>query len=695
VSVLVEPPVGPPIRLPAGQNAPPERPQQGVDEALSGAPLERRHRGAWERLGVVVLLTSTAALYLWGLGASGWANAYYSAAAQAGSQSWTAWLFGASDAAGSITIDKPPAAIWVMGLSVRIFGLNSWSILVPQALMGVGAVAALTGAVRRWASPGAGLLAGAVLAVTPVAALMFRFNNPDALLVLQMTVAAYAVVRAVDGAATRWMVIAGACVGMAFLAKQLQALLVVPALAATFLVVSPLGVRRRLSALLVGGGAMALAAGWWIALVELWPAGSRPYVGGSQSNSILELTLGYNGFGRITGDEVGSVGGGGGWGATGLTRLFGDLGGGQVAWLLPAALVLSVATLWITRCAGRTDRARAGILLWGGWLLVTAVVFMWMRGIYHDYYLVAVAPAIGGLVGIGGHALWTRRDRRWVIVVLAGTIGASAWWSSALLGRATDWYPWLADLELVLGIGAAVAVLLGARAHRVLVPAGVAVGAAVALAGPAAFSIATAATPQSGAIVTAGPATAAGVGGGPGGQFGPGGGPGGGSPGTPSAGPPGGAPRGGPFGTNQQGGTPQGGPPVARTGRPVGAGGLLGATEPSADVVDALLEDADEYEWVAATVGANNAAGYQLATERSVMPVGGFNGSDPAPTLAEFQALVAAGRIHWFVAGGVGGGPGGQQGGSDEARQITEWVESSYDAVTVDGVELYDLSVEV
>ena len=81
-------------------------------------------------------------LYLWNLGASGWANSFYAAAVQAGSQSWTALLFGSSDAANAITVDKTPAALWVMGISVRLFGFNAWSMLVPQALMGVAAVGA-------------------------------------------------------------------------------------------------------------------------------------------------------------------------------------------------------------------------------------------------------------------------------------------------------------------------------------------------------------------------------------------------------------------------------------------------------------------------------------------------------------------------------------------------------------------------
>jgi 4-amino-4-deoxy-L-arabinose transferase-like glycosyltransferase len=165
----------------------------------------RPARPRWARPALFGLLALTALLYLWNLSASGWGNSFYAAAAQAGAQSWKAWLFGSLDAGNAITVDKPPAAMWVMGLSARIFGVNSWSILAPQALMGVAAVALLYASVKRWFGPAAGLLAGLALALTPVAVLMFRFDNPDALLVLLMTAGAYTTVRAVEKASWRWL----------------------------------------------------------------------------------------------------------------------------------------------------------------------------------------------------------------------------------------------------------------------------------------------------------------------------------------------------------------------------------------------------------------------------------------------------------------------------------------------------------
>ncbi|MGS2617371.1 ArnT family glycosyltransferase [Micromonospora sp. LZ34] len=691
-SVLTVP--SPPASEPAARGAgerPPPRPD--------------RRPPRWTRPALVALLLATGLLYLWGLGASGWANSFYAAAAQAGSVSWKAFFYGSSDAANSITVDKTPAALWLMALSVRLFGLNSWALLVPQVLCGVASVGVLYATVRRWHGPAAGLIAGAVLALTPVATLMFRFNNPDALLVLLLVTAAYATVRAVESAGTRWLVLAGALVGFGFLTKMLQAFLVVPVFAGVYLLAAPTGGWRRLRQVLLAGLGMVVAAGWWVAIVELVPANARPYVGGSQTNSILELTLGYNGLGRITGDEVGSVGGGrtGGGGPfdgqAGWLRMFGTEVGGQISWLLPAALILLVAGLALAGRAARTDRARAGLLLWGGWLLVTGLIFSFMSGIFHAYYTVALAPAVGALVGIGVTQL--RRQRAggpgWrsmaATSTLAGAIAVTAWWSWTLLGRSPDWYPWLRTAVLVAGLAAAALLVLADRRFRRLAPVALALGAAAALAGPAAYAGQTAGTPHTGSIPSAGPAVRGG--------FGPGGGPGGQPPGAGRAGQPPAGPGAGQLPADGQradrgqlpipGQVPGGGqlPPGAEAlARGDGMGGLLDSREPSAALRDLLSRDSDDYTWIAATVGSNNASGYQLATGDPVMAVGGFNGSDPSPTLAQFQRYVADRRIHWFI----GGAGFRADGGSAAAQEIATWVVATFEARTVDGVTVYDLT---
>ncbi|MCW2704149.1 MAG: hypothetical protein JWQ37_2144 [Blastococcus sp.] len=641
----------------------------------------------WVRPALLALLAGTGVLYLWDLAASGWANAFYSAAVQAGSSNWEAFFYGSSDAANSITVDKPPASLWVMDLSVRLFGLSSWSILVPEVLMGVATVGILYLAVRRVVGPGAALLAGTAMALTPVAVLMFRFNNPDALLVLLLTLAGYAFTRATEKASGRWLALVGVLIGLGFLTKMLQALLVVPAFALVYLIAAPTTVRRRLLHLVGAGLAMVATAGWWVAVVELVPTSWRPYIGGSQTNSVWELIWGYNGLGRLTGNETGSVGGGAGWGATGLGRMFEAEAGGQIAWLLPAALVLLVGGLVAVGRARRTDVRRAALLLWGGWLIVTALVFSLMAGIFHAYYTVALAPAIAGVVGIGGGLLWQHRTAVWARLLLAVALAGTAVWSSVLLARSTDFVPWLRGLILIAGVLAAVGLLVVHRVGRGLVAAVLAVGVVAGLGGPTAYALQTVSTPHTGAIATAGPTVA--------GANGFGGRPGGGAVrGGPGAPPTGFGGRGGPPAGFGGGGFPGGGAPggTATRGAGGGLGGLLGAGTVRSAVTAALEKNASSYTWVAATIGANNAAGYQLATQLPVMPIGGFNGSDPSPTLAQFQADVASGQIHWFIGGAR---EMGSAGGSNASSSIAGWVASHYTAQTIGGVTMYDLSSRV
>jgi 4-amino-4-deoxy-L-arabinose transferase-like glycosyltransferase len=638
------------------------------------------------------LLVATGFLYLWGLGASGWANSFYSAAAQAGSESWKALLFGSSDAANSITVDKTPLAIWPMALSVRMFGLSSWSILVPQALEGVGAVWLLHATVRRTTgSASAALIAGFVLALTPVAVLMFRFDNPDAMLCLLLVASAYATLRAVEASASStsargggragwWLAFAGVLVGLAFLAKMLQAFLVVPALVLVYAVFAGVTWRRKVVHLLAAAAGLVIVAGWWLAVVMLWPAGSRPYIGGSQHNSILELTLGYNGLGRLDGSETGSVGGGGfggggvrggQWGTTGLLRMFSSEVGSQVAWLLPAALVLGGAGLWFAR--GRRH-VQAGLTLWLGWLVVTALTFSLMAGIFHPYYTVALAPAIGALVGIGAWVLWEHRTSLVATGLLGVTVALTTSLAFELLARDSSWHPWLKYIVATVGFAAAL-LIVGVRHLPRRAATAVALVALVSgLTAPAAYSLATAATPHTGSIPSAGPSADPS----PGGLLGV------------TGPPPGGGVAGNPAQNSWAGGT---------TSSP-NPGGLLDGSTSSTALTELLATDASSYTWVAAAVGSNSAAGYQLATQEPVMAIGGFNGSDPSPTLPQFKSWVAAGKIHYFAAGGgsLGGGPsggapgGGTGGGTGAAAQITSWVESTFTPRTVDGVTVFDLT---
>lgn len=662
-----------------------------VDASTMDRPIESAGKNTKraESLAVAVLLLLTAVLYVWDLSVNRYANEFYSAAVQAGTQNAKAWLFGSLDPANSITVDKPPAAYWVTTAFARVFGFSSWTVLLPQALEGVGSVWLLYATVRRLSGHRAGLIAGAVLAMTPVAVLMFRFNNPDALLVLLTTLASYCVVRALPRGSLRWMVFAGVAIGFAFLTKMMAGLLVVPALALTYLVAAPTTVRARIGHVLASGAAVVVSAGWYVALVELWPAGSRPYIGGSTTNSLLELALGYNGFQRIFGGGHGGMGGaaarggagsrvpsaapgatgmpggpGGGHGfsgSAGIGRLFGGEMGTQISWLLPAALIVLVAGFLFVRKAPRTDRTRAGLLLWGGSLLVTGLVFSFMSGIVHPYYTVALAPSIGALVGMGAVGLWRERDHRGARMLAAALLVITAGWAVVLLSRTPEWLPWLRWTILALGLLAASAVLLGAQRLRRWGLITMVVAAVSAIAGPAAYAMTTVDTAQNGSMPSAGPQVAGNMGG---------------------------------FG----GFRPPGG-----HGRTQSNHGRAGFGDRKANPQLDALVTASTAKWAAATIGSQEAGSLELATGKSVMAIGGFSGSDPSPTLAQFQRYAATGQVRYFIAGGGFGAPPSAPSSLQRAAErgfgehrgndaITKWVEAHYTVKTVGGQQVYDLS---
>jgi 4-amino-4-deoxy-L-arabinose transferase-like glycosyltransferase len=682
---------------------------------------------AWVRPAVAALLAAAALLYLAGLSRNGWANAFYAAAVQAGTKSWKAFFFGSFDSANFITVDKTPASLWVTEISARIFGLNSWSLLVPQALEGVAAVGVLYATVRRWSGPAAGLIAGAVLAFTPVATLMFRYNNPDALLVLLLVLAAYAISRAVESGRTRWLALTGALLGFGFLTKMLQAFLVLPVFALVYLIAGPPRLGRRIWQLLAGGAAVVVAAGWWVAIVMLTPAADRPYVGGSTNDNILQLTFGYNGLGRLDGNETGAVGpatrstaafGG----PAGLTRLFSSSMGGQASWLIPAALIGLMALLWLSRRSPRTDRTRAAALIWGGWLVVTGLVFSYMSGIIHPYYTIALAPAIGALTGIAAVTLWRIRDRVAVRLTLTLMLAATAAWAWVLLDRTPGWYPWLRIVIALAAVGAAALILSGptaagrrtgdpgsaeltppGRSRRFLTAGAVSLAAIAGLAGPLAYSSSTASTAYTGAIPVAGPAVA----GRPGGigAFGGAGGahqggfprsgegrfpgsagrfPGGSAAGAGAAGA-GSAPAGGRPGAGR---FPGGAPGRGFADGGAGGGGLGRETQVNGTLTKLLENGAAGYTWVAATVGAESAAPLQLASGDPIMAIGGFNGTDPAPTLAQFEKYVSEHKIHYFV----GQNQASFGGGTGDAAQITSWVKKHFTSQTIAGITVYNLT---
>ena len=687
----------------------------------ASAPSLAPARGPIDWIAVALLMLAATLVFFWNLTASGYANEFYSAAAQAGSENWEAFLWGSLDAGNAITVDKPPASIWLMALSVRLLGLSSFAILLPQALMGAACTYLLYATVRRMWGNAAGIVAGIVFITTPVAALMFRFNNPDALLILLMLGAAACVLRGLELPAdrhgnrvrTRWYAVAGLLIGLGFLTKQFQVLLVLPAFGLAMLLLSPTPWPRRLLDAVVALGAMVVGAGWWVLLTVLVPSGSRPYFGGSQTDSFIELTFSYNGLGRLTGNETGSVipgasealsGGGqsGMWGETGLFRLWTSDFGDQITWLAPIAFAGIILGLVAATPAkkgqvyfGRfylgkrrhevdpdtvTRIRRAQIIIFGTWLVVTWLVFSFMAGIFHAYYTVALSPAIATLVAICGASLLELRDRPWMPGIAGLLIAVTSAWDMALILRSGS-FAWLGVCIGVIGVAAGLALCIIGFWMQDRLPSAwpltlkrgargvAAIGVVALLAGPIVWTACTISTGHTGSIVTAGPS--GNMGGGPGGN---------------------GAPNGA-GGSADDSSSGESDSDSTDVGMPNGGSGLLGGTSANDSLVELLTQNASGYRWAAATTGSQNAANYQLASELPVMAIGGFNGSDPAPTLDEFKVYVAQGLIRYYIAsGGMGGGMGGtQMGGSNAASEIAEWVAQNYTAQTIGNTTVYDL----
>jgi len=591
-------------------------------------------------------------MYLWNITINGMGNQFYAAAAQAGSKNWEALLFGSLDTHNFITVDKPPVSQWVMALSGQIFGFSSASMLIPEALMAVATVALLYDAVRRISGPNAALLAGAAFALTPVTALMFRFNNPDAVMVLLMTIAVYCAVRALERASAKWIALAGVALGFAFLAKMLEGIMVMPAVGLVYLIAAPTSVRRRLLHLLGSLLAFLVSAGWFVVLTLLWPASARPYIAGSTDNNFMNLVLGYNGFARVLGHgkkifvpspDVGGAAGtpfeinhghhfGFGDRPQGLSRLFTGEFGFEISWLLPAALVAMVLVFVSRGRAPRTDLIRAGAVVFGVWTLVDGLVLSYMKTMVHPYYVLSFVPGVCGLLAIGVHEMWAKRDswlgRGGLAVMILGT----GIWSWVLLGRNDDWFPALRWVILAATVLATVGLLLSAtsQTRQRFALAALMVGLTGALLGAASYSVATIGQPHTG---------------------------------------------GGPLvGPKQDDGRP---------------GGGWGQEADNAQL-DTMLRNTHS-DWSAAINRSSEAAALELSTNTAVMAIGGFGGSDPVPTLGEFQQDVANHRVTYYVSPTETKRPGGfhpLQAHGD----ISTWVAAHFTPTKVGSDSVYDLT---
>jgi len=629
-------------------------------EMLRGLVRGTEADAAWVRPAFLSALLLAAVLYIWNLTVSGWANTYYSAAALAASQSWSAWFFGSFDANNFITVDKPPLGTMVMGLSVRLFGLSSWSVLLPEALAGVATVGVLFLAVKRSFGAAAATIAAVIMALTPAAVLIFRFNNPDGLLTLLLVVSAWALLRSLENGRYRWVALAATCVGLAFLTKYLQAYLVLPGYALVYGFSANATLRRRIVGLAIAFATVLVASGWWVAIVELLPVGSKPFIGGSTSGSPLDLIFGYDGLGRIFGGGSGpggGMGGGGFSGEVGPLRLLNDQFFGEITWFIPPAILGLVAGLYRRRWVERHDLALAGYLLWGGWFTVTAITFSYMSGIVHSYYAVALAPAIAALVGAGLVDLWGARMRIWLGGVAVGAVClGTAWFGSTLLDRTPSFYPGLgtaaivlAAIALVILVMASLPTLANSVAVKRVALAAAGLGLFATLLAPGAYAIATTGQAYGGGDPHPGPGTIGGFGG---------------------------------FGGFGGGGLPGG-----------ISGGRDGAATGSTAMIDYLVANRGNASWIVAANSAQEAGTIELETGLPVMAMGGFTGSDPAPSLSQLKSYIASGKLRFVMSGGGGFGGFGGFGGSSDTTDRTAWVSTNCSLVNISGVStsgLYD-----
>ncbi|MDQ0258720.1 4-amino-4-deoxy-L-arabinose transferase-like glycosyltransferase [Sinomonas atrocyanea] len=587
-------------------------------------------RSRWE---TAALLGGTAVLYLWNLSINGWANAFYSAAAFAGADNLTAFFFGSSDPSNGISVDKPPLALWVMSLSVKIFGLNPWSILVPQALMGVATVwlvyrMAAQHLGHRW-----GLLAGALMALMPVSTAVFRYNNPDALLTLLMTSAAAATLAAIRTQRQRLLGLAGVMIGAGFLTKQLQVALVAPALLTAVLWLGPWSLRIRLRGVFIALGAAVATAGSWLAVATLTPPSSRPFIGGTRNNSFWELTLGYNGMDRLTGldaerTQLGSFSGSGEALPAGPIRFIYPQLAAQVLWVLPLAVAGVVMAVMLWRRASL--RERNFLIINVLWFICSSAVLASMSGIMHPYYALSVVPSAACLGATALKHLIELRRRGLFRVLLGVSLAATLIFDDANALRASETFPWYSIATLLVGsLAIAWAVLPPIRAFA---PAGVTMCLCLVLLGPLLWSASTVASAHEGAALAGGP-------------------------------PLNGYRTDDPADPLMHGNT-----------TPVFAATIFGdGVEP--DAVRDLRLVPEGKRWPGATIGSASAARYQLATQRSVLAIGGFDGTDPFPTLRDFQSKVEAGQVGLLIVGNV---PPAASLGQGESAKILAWVKTAY-----------------
>ncbi|MFF1544184.1 ArnT family glycosyltransferase [Streptomyces sp. NPDC058291] len=636
---------------------------------FTGAPEDPR----WARPALWAILVLATALYAWNL-SSITGNTFYDAAVYSGTKSWKAFFFGALDAGSFITVDKPPFALWVMGLSARAFGYGTWQLMLPMIAAGTGSVALLYRLIKRDFGAVAGTVSALALTLTPITVAITRDTNPDPILVFLMLLAAATLLKAVRTGRLMPLVWSGVAVGFAFNTKMMQAYVVLPAFFLVYLWAANASLGKRIRNLAVGTVALLVSSAWWMVVVDLIPASARPYIGGSTDNTVWDLVVGYNGFGRIFGasSSVGSQGNGASFGGeAGLYRMFNDIMGGQISWLIPFAAIALAAGLILRGRAPRTDAKRAALMLWGGWFVLHYLTFALAEGTFHPYYVTAMAPGVAALAGAGGvllhQAFREGAAARWGWV-LPVAVAASSVWAVVLLQRVSGSGTLYTVAENVAGVAGAAAViglLVGRFTKRQRLTGLATLAAVVALlAGPAAYSVSAAVTATNGTNPTAGPNTGgmggmgdgrrpAGVNGGPGmnsGEMTNGSGNGqsmGGPPSTDSGSTSGSS---GASGTTESGSTESGSAGSGTAGGRT-SGGMGGSGEVSSAMITYLKKNRDGASWLLAVATDQTAASVILGSGEPVISMGGWSGTDNAMTLAELKSLVKSGKLHYIVVG--------------------------------------------
>ncbi len=401
----------------------------------------------WARPALLAIAALAALGYAWGMNGAA-LEVFYGAAARSMSMSWHNFFFGAFDPLGTVTIDKLPGSLWPQALSLRIFGFHTWALVLPQVIEGTLTVLVLYRTVRRLAGPIGGITAAAVLAASPVTVALNRGNVADSLLILLLVLAADATTVALTSGRRGPLLLAGFWVGLAFQAKMTVAWLVLPALAAAYLLAAPPGLRTRVTHVLLAGAVTLLVSLSWMSVVSLVPTHDRPYVDGTQNDSLYSQVFDYNGVARL---RRGNVFAGAGHPSPFLVRLseanasaahreqpswhrlLSGLFGREDGWLLPAALLAGLLVLLTSTRADRRDPLRASVVLWGTWLVLFAAFFS-AGGYPNPYYVATLSPAIGGLCGAGLALFCAARQQRsagpWLLAALFGCVGYGVYLTS-------------------------------------------------------------------------------------------------------------------------------------------------------------------------------------------------------------------------------------------------------------------------